>query len=99
MYGLSDQRNGIPRTALSAVWQGPRCAAREAYSVQGMDELPGGIRRVTLPLPTRPGHVHAYLLPGEDGWTIVDTGVGLPAAKETWEAALEEAGGGGGRLF
>ena len=33
-----------------------------------MDELVGGIRRVTLPLPTRPGHVHAYLLPGEDGW-------------------------------
>ena len=41
-----------------------------------MDELDGGIRRVTLPLPTRPGHVHAYLLPGDDGWIVVDTGVG-----------------------
>ena len=58
-----------------------------------MDELPGGIRRVTLPLPTRPGHVHAYLLPGDDGWTLVDTGVGLPDAKETWAAELEDAGG------
>jgi glyoxylase-like metal-dependent hydrolase (beta-lactamase superfamily II) len=58
-----------------------------------MDELEDGIRRVTLPLPTRPGHVHAYLLPGDDGWTLVDTGVGLPDAKETWGAALEEAGG------
>ncbi len=58
-----------------------------------MDELDGGIRRVTLPLPTRPGHVHAYLLPGDDGWTLVDTGVGLPDAKETWAAALEDAGG------
>jgi glyoxylase-like metal-dependent hydrolase (beta-lactamase superfamily II) len=58
-----------------------------------MEELDGGIRRVTLPLPTRPGHVHAYLLPGEDGWTLVDTGVGLPEAKETWAAALAEAGG------
>ena len=57
-----------------------------------MDELGDGIRRVTLPLPTRPGHVHAYLLPGEDGWTLVDTGVGLPEAKETW-AELEQAGG------
>ena len=56
-----------------------------------MDELPGGIRRVTLPLPTRPGHVHAYLLPGDDGWTLVDTGVGLPDAKETWAAELEDA--------
>ena len=58
-----------------------------------MDELEGGIHRVTLPLPTRPGHVHAYLLRGEDGWTLVDTGVGLPDAKETWAAELEEAGG------
>ena len=58
-----------------------------------MDELADGVRRVTLPLPTRPGHVHAYLLPGEDGWTLVDTGVGLPDAKETWAAALEQAGG------
>ena len=28
-------------------------------------ELPGGIRRITTPLPTRPGHVHSYLLPGD----------------------------------
>ena len=58
-----------------------------------MDELVGGIKRVTLPLPTRPGHVHAYLLPGSEGWTVVDTGVGLPDAKEAWAAALQEAGG------
>jgi glyoxylase-like metal-dependent hydrolase (beta-lactamase superfamily II) len=53
-----------------------------------VDELVDGIRRVTLPLPTRPGHVHAYLLPGEDGWTLVDTGVGLPDAVERWRAEL-----------
>ena len=45
-------------------------------------ELPFGIRRITTPLPTRPGHVHSYLLPGEDGWTLVDTGIGLPDAQE-----------------
>jgi len=64
-----------------------------------MDELARGIRRVTLPLPTRPGHVHAYLLPGDDGWTLVDTGIGLPDAKETWAAELEEAGGRVARIF
>jgi glyoxylase-like metal-dependent hydrolase (beta-lactamase superfamily II) len=58
-----------------------------------MDVLEGGIRRVTLPLPTRPGHVHAYLLPGDDGWTLVDTGVGLPDAKAAWALELDEAGG------
>jgi glyoxylase-like metal-dependent hydrolase (beta-lactamase superfamily II) len=62
-------------------------------SVLRMDELVSGIRRVTLPLPTRPGHVHAYLLPGEDGWIVVDTGVGTPDAKAAWRAELERAGG------
>ena len=61
--------------------------------MRSVDQLAAGIRRVTLPLPTRPGHVHAYLLPGEDGWILVDTGVGLPEAKELWRAELERAGG------
>jgi glyoxylase-like metal-dependent hydrolase (beta-lactamase superfamily II) len=47
-----------------------------------------GIRRITLPLPTRPGHVHAYLLSGADGWTLVDTGLGLPDARERWAEEL-----------
>ena len=64
-----------------------------------MDELVGGIRRVTLPLPTRPGHVHAYLLPGDDGWTLVDTGIGLPDAKESWAAELEQVSGPVARIF
>ena len=64
-----------------------------------MAALPPHVRQVTLPLPTRPGHVHAYLLAGEDGWTLVDTGVGLPDAKELWSAELEAAGGRVGRVF
>ena len=52
-------------------------------------ELPDGIRRITTPLPTRPGHVHSYLLPGEDGWTLVDTGIGLADAQERWAAELD----------
>jgi glyoxylase-like metal-dependent hydrolase (beta-lactamase superfamily II) len=58
-----------------------------------MDELDDGIRRVTLPLPARPGHVHSYLLPVEDGWTIVDTGLGLADAKERWARELAELPG------
>jgi glyoxylase-like metal-dependent hydrolase (beta-lactamase superfamily II) len=52
--------------------------------------IPDGIRRVTMPLPTRPGHVHTYLLPGEDGWTLVDTGLGLPDARERWAQKLRD---------
>ncbi len=33
-------------------------------TVARVDELPGGLLRVTMPLPTRPGHVHCYLLAG-----------------------------------
>jgi glyoxylase-like metal-dependent hydrolase (beta-lactamase superfamily II) len=54
-----------------------------------MHELPGGIRRLTFPLPLGIDHVHCYLLPGSDGWTLVDTGLGLPDAAARWEAALE----------
>ncbi len=53
-----------------------------------MDELPGGLLRVTMPLPTRPGHVHCYLVPVEDGLMLVDTGLGLPDAREQWADVL-----------
>src|SRR5213592_383270 len=49
-----------------------------------MKELPGGIRRLTFPLPMGIRHVHCYLLPGDDGWTLVDTGLGVPGALERW---------------
>lgn len=53
-----------------------------------MLELPGGIRRVTLPLPGPPGHVHCYLLPGREGWIVVDSGLGLPDLADRWRSAL-----------
>ena len=56
-----------------------------------MIELPAGIRRLTFPLPLGIRHVHCYLLPGEDGWTLVDTGLGLPDAEARWAPVLEEA--------
>ena len=64
-----------------------------------MIDLPAGIRRVTLPLPMRPGHVHAYLLPGEDGWTVVDTGLGLPDATVRWMAELGDLRNRVARIF
>jgi glyoxylase-like metal-dependent hydrolase (beta-lactamase superfamily II) len=45
-------------------------------------ELPAGIARITLPMPAAPGHVHCYLLAGDDGWTLVDTGLALPGLAE-----------------
>ena len=49
-------------------------------------EVEPGILRLTLPLPTGPKHVHCYLLRGDDGWTLVDTGLGL--METPWEEIL-----------
>jgi glyoxylase-like metal-dependent hydrolase (beta-lactamase superfamily II) len=57
-----------------------------------MADLPDGIRRLTFPLPMGAGHVHSYLLPGADGWTLVDTGLGSPDAQARWEPILRELG-------
>ena len=43
--------------------------------------LEDGVRRLTLPLPTGPKHVHCYLVDG----TLFDTGLGLGDAP--WEGA------------
>jgi glyoxylase-like metal-dependent hydrolase (beta-lactamase superfamily II) len=64
-----------------------------------VDELPGGLLRVTMPLPMRPGHVHCYLLPVDGGFMVVDTGLGLPDARERWAAELAQLDGPVVRLF
>jgi glyoxylase-like metal-dependent hydrolase (beta-lactamase superfamily II) len=48
-----------------------------------------GIVRVTLPLPLGIDHVHCYLLRGDDGWTLVDTGLGLPGGEERWQSVVD----------
>lgn len=49
-----------------------------------------GVARLTLPLPMGPKHVHAYLLEESDGWTLVDCGLALPDAEETFRAVARE---------
>jgi glyoxylase-like metal-dependent hydrolase (beta-lactamase superfamily II) len=60
-------------------------------------EVEPGIRRLTLPLPTGPKHVHCYFLRGDDGWTLVDTGLGL--METPWPAILDELDGPVVRIF
>src|SRR5258708_19824957 len=56
-----------------------------------------GMRRLTLPLRTGPKHVHCYFLRGEDGWTLVDTGLGL--METPWEEILAQVDGPVVRIF
>src|SRR5690349_5284543 len=54
-----------------------------------MEEMAPGVFRVTFPLPFGIDHVHCYLLASDDGWTVVDTGLGLPDAREQWSRVLD----------
>ena len=60
-------------------------------------EVEPGILRLTLPLPSGPKHVHCYFLRGDDGWTLVDTGLGL--METPWEAILAQVDGPVVRIF
>jgi glyoxylase-like metal-dependent hydrolase (beta-lactamase superfamily II) len=60
-------------------------------------EIEPGILRLTLPLPTGPRHVHCYFLRGEDGWTLVDTGLGL--METPWDEILAQVDGTVVRIF
>src|SRR5437867_11735840 len=77
MYGFSDHLKPIPLTGLSADLQGSsRYSTRMAPAgsiEQAFVQLEDGIRRLTLPLPTGPKHVHCYLADR----TLFDTGLGL----------------------
>jgi glyoxylase-like metal-dependent hydrolase (beta-lactamase superfamily II) len=54
-----------------------------------MDELAPGIRRLTIPFPIAPGHVHCYLVDGDDGRMLVDTGLGAPTLEELLVSVLD----------
>jgi glyoxylase-like metal-dependent hydrolase (beta-lactamase superfamily II) len=60
-------------------------------------EVEPGLLRVTMPLPSGPRHVHCFLLRGDDGWTLVDTGLGLPEPR--WEDILAQVDGPVVRIF
>jgi glyoxylase-like metal-dependent hydrolase (beta-lactamase superfamily II) len=55
-----------------------------------LTEIATDVRRLTLQLPVRPGHVHMYLLRDDEGWTLVDTGLALPELGELLEGAQRE---------
>ena len=75
----------MPFTALRALLQGSSRYSTRMASAGSIEQtfvrLEDGIRRLTLPLPTGPKHVHCYLVDG----TLFDTGLGLGEAP--WESA------------
>lgn len=46
--------------------------------------------KVPVPFPLR--FVASYLIPGDDGWTVIDPGFDYPEAREVWESGAREVG-------
>lgn len=51
-------------------------------------EVDDGVLWLRIPIAFRPDHVNLYALDDGDGWTVVDTGLDTPKAREVWEALL-----------
>jgi glyoxylase-like metal-dependent hydrolase (beta-lactamase superfamily II) len=47
-----------------------------------------GVEWARLPLPYRLDHVNIYLIEGNGGWTVLDTGLGSDECRAAWEAIL-----------
>ncbi|MFC5628208.1 MBL fold metallo-hydrolase [Aliibacillus thermotolerans] len=48
-----------------------------------------GIQTVTIDLPFRLNHVNCFLAEGEDGWTVIDTGLHNEESKKRWSEVLQ----------
>jgi glyoxylase-like metal-dependent hydrolase (beta-lactamase superfamily II) len=55
-----------------------------------LKEVADGILRTTFSLPLGIDHVHCYLVRGGDGWTLVDTGLGVDDAEAQWTPVLAQ---------
>ena len=53
-----------------------------------LTQIAADIFQVCLPLPFALNHVNCYLLRGDTGWTVFDTGLNTPAGREGWQAAF-----------
>ena len=55
-------------------------------------EVAPGVHRISVPLPFPPREVAAWILEGDDGHVLVDTGIDTPPARGALRDAAEEVG-------
>jgi glyoxylase-like metal-dependent hydrolase (beta-lactamase superfamily II) len=48
-------------------------------------EVAPGVHWISMPLPFQLDHINLWLIEDEDGWTIVDTGIGDEKTRSLWE--------------
>jgi glyoxylase-like metal-dependent hydrolase (beta-lactamase superfamily II) len=57
-----------------------------------INELNNGWLQVKVPLPFSLKWVNGYLIPEDEGYTLIDPGLGTEEAKAVWEGVLERKG-------
>ena len=57
-----------------------------------------GVYQLSLPLPFALRQVNCYLLWGETGWNIIDTGLNIPEARQVWLDTFAALGIGSGDI-
>ncbi len=64
------------------------------------DQVPGpgqtitvapGIKWLRMPLPMALDHINLYLLEDDDGWRVIDSGIGLDPTQELWQQIFDSA--------
>ncbi|HWV91434.1 MAG TPA: MBL fold metallo-hydrolase, partial [Burkholderiales bacterium] len=53
-------------------------------------EVAPGIHWLSMPLPFALDHINLWLVEEDDGWTVIDTGIGNAATRELWEQILSK---------
>jgi glyoxylase-like metal-dependent hydrolase (beta-lactamase superfamily II) len=56
----------------------------------GSLQVAPGIRWLRMPLPMALDHINLYLLEDDDGWWIIDTGIGLEPTQQLWQQIFEQ---------
>lgn len=60
----------------------------EPPAIGTVTEVAPGILWTRIPLPFRLNHVNIYLIEDQDGWAILDTGIGDEVTRAAWEALI-----------
>ncbi len=55
-------------------------------------EVAEGVYQLKVPVPFPLVFVSVYLVEGDEGWTIIDTGYDYPEGREVWESGVRQVG-------
>ncbi|WP_334057117.1 MBL fold metallo-hydrolase [Alteromonas sp. S005] len=53
-------------------------------------EVAEGVLWLTMPLPFELDHINLYLIRGENGWVVIDTGIGTSTTKSLWKCIFKQ---------